>query len=241
MSKRKRFFGIRNWRGKQPKIAHRKPLSLHLEQLEQRMLMNADNNPAPLADIDDSIQVLPILPAPALTIATPIFMPIIAADDVGPWRPSYASKPLPAMPEEGFESEEELRGWLIETIDAQYGDLFGTSSSYKANFWPYLTFNTDIFAPIAFSSSLFVNDGALTNSSSDSFSGTNVQVEGVDEADLIETDGKYLYLVSGNELIIVDARDSEDLSIASRVKFEDRPAGIYLSGDRLTLIFGSSD
>ncbi len=36
---------------------------------------------------------------------------------------------------------------------------------------------------------------------------TNVQVEGVDEADIIKTDGSYLYLVANGRLLVYDVRD----------------------------------
>ncbi len=243
MGKRNRFIGSRNRRKHQPKTTRYKQVALHIEQLEQRMLMNADNGPAPLAaidvvTIDNSIQVLPVLTAPIRPTVMPVVNPIADDDigDMGLWR-SLSPKPLPEVPEEGFESVEDLRGWVIDAIDAQYGHLFGTSyvNRYLLNSSCYVCDVGGLGLSVAESFSTFdnyANNASVTNS----FSGTNVQVEGVDEADLLETDGKYLYLVSGKELIIVDASDGEDLSIVSRVKLEDRQMGIYLSEDRLTLI-----
>ncbi len=39
----------------------------------------------------------------------------------------------------------------------------------------------------------------------DSFSATNVQVEGVDEADIVKTDGKYIYYLKDNKIEIIKA------------------------------------
>ena len=39
------------------------------------------------------------------------------------------------------------------------------------------------------------------------FSGTNVQEAGVDEADIVKTDGEHIYLIASNQLIVVDAND----------------------------------
>ena len=69
-------------------------------------------------------------------------------------------------------------------------------------------------------------------------SSTNVQVEGVDEGDIIKTDGKYIYIIKGAELIIVDA---EKEKVASRLKiFEDKYYGninsLYLKDDKAILI-----
>ncbi|MCL2491967.1 MAG: beta-propeller domain-containing protein, partial [Coriobacteriia bacterium] len=47
------------------------------------------------------------------------------------------------------------------------------------------------------------------------FSTTNVQVEGVDEADIVKTDGEYLYILSYDELIIARA-DGKNTKVVSR-------------------------
>ncbi|MEM9204345.1 MAG: beta-propeller domain-containing protein, partial [Actinomycetota bacterium] len=41
------------------------------------------------------------------------------------------------------------------------------------------------------------------------FSGTNVQEVGVDEADIIKTDGERIYLVAARQLVVVDVDDRE--------------------------------
>ena len=73
------------------------------------------------------------------------------------------------------------------------------------------------------------------------YSETNVQVDGVDEADIIETDGDNLYILTDHELIIAEAWPAEDLAISSRVTIEGDPIGEYLHGDRLTVISQTSD
>ena len=54
-------------------------------------------------------------------------------------------------------------------------------------------------------------------SGSDEYSGTNVQVEGIDEGDIIKTDGKYLYVLRDEELIIL-AADGADTAVVSRTE-----------------------
>jgi len=49
---------------------------------------------------------------------------------------------------------------------------------------------------------------ALTKSSEESggsgdYSKTNIQVEGVDEADIVKNDGKYIYAVSGGTFLLL--------------------------------------
>jgi len=67
------------------------------------------------------------------------------------------------------------------------------------------------------------------------YSTTNIQVAGVDEGDIIKTDGKYIYTVSGQEVIITDAYPADDAAIISRIKFDSNPSGIYLNGDKLAI------
>ena len=72
-----------------------------------------------------------------------------------------------------------------------------------------------------------VTESAITSDSSTfktagesaDYSKTNVQVEGVDEADIVKTDGSYIYYVTDENIVIVDARDSEKLKIISTIKY----------------------
>ncbi|MDF1564540.1 MAG: beta-propeller domain-containing protein [Deltaproteobacteria bacterium] len=62
-------------------------------------------------------------------------------------------------------------------------------------------------------------------------SDTNVQVEGVDEADLVETDGTYLYALAGDHLIITEAWPAASAHEVGRLKIEGQVQGIYLRED----------
>jgi inhibitor of cysteine peptidase len=74
-------------------------------------------------------------------------------------------------------------------------------------------------------------DAAGMGGVSDDFSKTNVQVEGVDEADIIKTDGKYVYAVVKNDLYIIDAYPADQADIVAKIAFKSRPQDIYLSGE----------
>ncbi|RJQ27497.1 MAG: hypothetical protein C4589_08270 [Peptococcaceae bacterium] len=89
------------------------------------------------------------------------------------------------------------------------------------------------------------------------FSTTNVQVAGVDEADIVKSDGKYLYLVSGKKVVIVEAYPPEEAKITAEIPFfpdlagarnlpggakaaaeiglEGEPCGIFINQDRMTV------
>jgi len=69
------------------------------------------------------------------------------------------------------------------------------------------------------------------------YSTTNIQVAGVDEADIVKTDGEHIYLVSGNSVYILKAYPAEEAKLLSKIAFDDMyPAGIFVSGDRLAVL-----
>ncbi|MDW7659023.1 MAG: beta-propeller domain-containing protein, partial [Bacillota bacterium] len=85
------------------------------------------------------------------------------------------------------------------------------------------------------------------------YSKTNIQVEGVDEADIIKTDGRYLYLVANYRLYVVDAADPAAMKVVFSQKFNpysenekvitsESPLELYLDveNQRLVLVISGS-
>jgi len=64
---------------------------------------------------------------------------------------------------------------------------------------------------------------------------TNVQVAGVDEPDFVKNDGKYIYVISGQTLAIVDAYPAASASVVSKTDIGDTPQDIFIDGNRLVL------
>ncbi|MFW5746989.1 MAG: beta-propeller domain-containing protein, partial [Nanoarchaeota archaeon] len=71
------------------------------------------------------------------------------------------------------------------------------------------------------------------------YSGTNVQVETVDEADILKTDGTYIYTVTDSTLFIIQAYPGEEAKVVSSLSFKDRPRGLFVRGETLA-IFGDT-
>ncbi|WP_018084734.1 beta-propeller domain-containing protein [Desulfurispora thermophila] len=74
------------------------------------------------------------------------------------------------------------------------------------------------------------------------YSSTNVQVQGVDEADVVKTDGEYLYQVSNQQVIISRVYPPEQMKVASTIAFTDQnfaPQELYLRANRLVVIGNS--
>ncbi len=124
-----------------------------------------------------------------------------------------------------FASVDDYVQFLINDALARYANLFGQQA------WNYLSYNEDSFSGT--SVARLATDGVdLQNAHSD----TNVQVAGVDEGDVVEFDSNYIYTLSGNDVVIVNAWPAAQLSIASRFTVEGQPIAEYLNGDRLTII-----
>ncbi len=80
-------------------------------------------------------------------------------------------------------------------------------------------------------------DGA--QESGNEYSQTNNQVANVDEADLIKTDGDYIYTVSGNTVFIIKAYPGEEAEIVSRIELKNmNPSNLFIKGDYLA-VFGN--
>lgn len=71
--------------------------------------------------------------------------------------------------------------------------------------------------------------------SEDAFSGTNVQVEGVDEADLVKTDGTYIYLAHGKSVSIIKAYPPEEAGITTVIDLEYEVHDIYIAPGKLVI------
>lgn len=81
------------------------------------------------------------------------------------------------------------------------------------------------------------NDAGTTD-----FSRTNVQVEGVDEADIVKTDGSYIYQVNRERIVIAEAYPPEEMSIVSTLNYADKafsPTEIYVD-DKFLVVIGSA-
>lgn len=73
------------------------------------------------------------------------------------------------------------------------------------------------------------------------YSTTNVQVEGVDEADVVKTDGKYIYQVNNQRVVIAEAYPAAEMKIETILEFAKNftPTELYVDKDRLVVIGNS--
>ncbi|MDY6931660.1 MAG: beta-propeller domain-containing protein, partial [Halobacteriota archaeon] len=71
--------------------------------------------------------------------------------------------------------------------------------------------------------------------SASEYSTTNIQVEGVDEADFVKNDDKYIYIISQDNLVIVDSYPADDAEIVSKTEIDGYPRDMFVNGDVLAI------
>ncbi|MFA6940772.1 MAG: beta-propeller domain-containing protein [Clostridiaceae bacterium] len=80
-------------------------------------------------------------------------------------------------------------------------------------------------------------DAATKSASNKEYSNTNNQVEGVDEEDIVQTDGKFIYTIdeADGNIDIVRAYPTSKMELVSKIKLDKsfKPSGIFLYNDYL--------
>ena len=90
------------------------------------------------------------------------------------------------------------------------------------------------------SSASSASDSSVSSTqSSKDYSTTNIQVENVDEADIVKTDGDYIYSLSENKVIITDVRDEAQIRIVAEIEPRGSnrvPVDLILYNNKLIVI-----
>ncbi len=123
-----------------------------------------------------------------------------------------------------FESYDDLRSFLEKrfTAGGSQGRLYDSPN-------------------VMFSKESAGNDAsALGGEAPPSYSTTNVQVVGVDEPDIVKTDGTYLYVVANQTVYIIRAYPVFEATILAQIRITNVSiSNIFIRGDRL-VVFGNT-
>jgi inhibitor of cysteine peptidase len=130
-----------------------------------------------------------------------------------------------------FSSKEELKTYLESNQGSNYYGSFARSS---------------LGAEVMVLESADMADGAAIkmaapSGGADEFSTTNVQVQGVDEADFVKNDDQYIYMLSGDNLVIVDAYPAADAEILSKTDIDGRPRDMFIYNEKLVVFVDRND
>jgi len=83
-------------------------------------------------------------------------------------------------------------------------------------------------------------DGSKDDQTPDEYSQTNTQVEGVDEADRVKTDGQFLYVLSDRDFVVVKSWPAAQSQELGRVKLHTWPTNFFLDGQR-AIVLGTAN
>ena len=163
--------------------------------------------------------ILPILIIAILLVSCKPLLPIEPKEKTAKFETSQELKK--------FSSVQEIRDFLKNSqLNAGYGGVFERGLGVR-------TRGLEIQA-IAQTAAISTAEAAPSISAVD-YSQTNIQVEGVDEADFVKNDGKYIYVISQNKLVIVEAFPAENAKILSETKIEGRARDMFVNKDRLVI------
>jgi uncharacterized secreted protein with C-terminal beta-propeller domain len=144
-----------------------------------------------------------------------------------------------------FQSEEEFQQYFSGQVEARNEQLAGVWFDRGAAEDDGAADTTDALAPAPEAPAFDAGgDGEvpITSTSPEEvsdnqgFSGTTLQEVGVDEADVVKTDGDYIYVISGEELNIVEVESGARMVNRGSVELEGHGRDIYLYGDTIVAI-----
>lgn len=158
-----------------------------------------------------------------------VLIALVLATLIYNYQPSILNSPMSAQGSgllATFSSSDALKNYLIANATVhdplsfyQNGSLWAVSTSFSG--FPA--------AQVAFS----VGIPSLNHSS------TNIQVTGVDEADIVKADSLgYIYAISGTTVSIVKAYPATDAEVVSKISYANQSSlvGLFVNGDRLAVL-----
>jgi inhibitor of cysteine peptidase len=144
------------------------------------------------------------------------------------------------LPMKTFKSYDELKSFL--TANTQGGSTNYGGGPLDSQFFGSTREALDGATPVPAPVPATIGEG---DSSSNSYSATNIQVEGVDEADIVKTDGKYIYVSTNNNYysasqnnVYIAKADPQDPRVIAKIALGNNTyvAGLFLSEDSSKLV-----
>ena len=123
-----------------------------------------------------------------------------------------------------FRSEGELKWFLEEKAKA---NMYTGWDMVLGGFLPGVQF--------AIKGSVMTAAPASGQEASKDYSSTNIQVAGVDEADIVKTDGDYIYLTRLDTVYIIKAYPAEEAELVAKIRLGDQVGDLFIAGNKLVV------
>ncbi len=128
----------------------------------------------------------------------------------------------------------DINAWLVDAAVKHWQGLFGQEQPWWRGWYERLPMLDD--APVAIAAMTSNASGSPASGNPGTGTGTNNQVAGVDEADLVKTDGHFLYVVHQSSLQIIDISVPDSPQLVSTTHIDGYASDLYLNGDTVTVI-----
>lgn len=137
-----------------------------------------------------------------------------------------------------FNDVEELENFLVESGHSGRQYASRTTAMFAED-----VAMTDSFMPMAKNESAAAPTSGLGGSSENpDYSKTNIQVQGVDEPDIVKTDGEHIYTLSRSDrsVSLIKAQGDRDMEVLGKIELKGYGQNLFIHNDRL-IVFGSDD
>ncbi len=137
---------------------------------------------------------------------------------------SMIPQPINATQLQKFKSYTDLISYLKTIENVERTSSAGTSTTIR---------------PLTATLPLYQIEGSIKMGYSETmqgYSSTNVQVKGIDEPDIVKTNGKIIVVVNNDKAYVVDAKHEKVLSV---IRFNHTIRGIFLDQDILAVIMSN--
>lgn len=134
-----------------------------------------------------------------------------------------------------------VSGAEAKTISTKQNQIkkFGSLNEFKKFVREKVEFNSGSIMPYAMTemSARPVAAPSMDKAEAASdYSNTNVQVVGVDESDVVKTDGQFIYSINGQQVTISDVRQPQAPKVVTKISFKTQPQSLYLNDNKLVVV-----
>lgn len=148
------------------------------------------------------------------------------------------------MNEKHINNNQIADGGNIQTIASSENDLprFKDMKQLKEVIQENSSVGVNQYAKSTLESEKVSEDTATSQNKSSDVYNTNTQVENVDEADIVKTDGKNIYFIAQNKIYIVDAENLKQESVIEFKSDANRsyPSELYINKDKLIVLLNNN-
>lgn len=124
---------------------------------------------------------------------------------------------------------------LLARLKANYSEELRATLLSRRGHGPMFLWNEDSGAAAPGATATAGGTGAAPRTEGTSYSGTNNQEAGVDEADFVKTDGYRIYVLDGRKLTVLGVPEIGGLDKQGSIELEGWPTQMLLSGDRVVV------